>query len=110
MPLNEVQVDHVNGVVRPFLERLILALDTIDTFVAEYDALQGGANALPTDGTVLDDGAGGTAPRTDAPQLTGAQVALLRDRAASMSAVLSASEKRTLIDKMVRDLATIRGQ
>lgn len=93
MPLNPVQVQHVNEVVRPFLETLIGAIDRMDTFVQEYDALQSGANALPTSALPLDDGPGGLAPRTDAPILTGAQVQIIRNRAASMSAVIAGGHR-----------------
>lgn len=108
MPLNPVQVAHVGEVIRPFLETFVLGYDDFQTFVTEYDALQAGPNALPEDGTVLTDAPGGTEPRTDAPQLTGAQVKLLRDRVATMLAVMTPAEFEVLIDKMVRDLQTVR--
>lgn len=107
MPLNQVQVDHVNEAVRPHMETLIRVLHELDTFVADHDALQNSADALPTDTTVMDDGPGGTAPRTDAPQLTGAQVQTLRDLSANMSAEVNAATKDILIGKMVRPLAVV---
>jgi len=109
MALNQVQVDFVNEAARPHMEEIIRALHVLDTFVADYDAIQGSADALPEDATVLDDGAGGTAPRTDAPQLTGVQVKTLRDLSNSMSAVVIQATKTVLISKMVRPLSQVLG-
>lgn len=108
MSLNPIQVAHVNGVIRPFLETLVGAKDAMDTFVAEYDALQDGPNALPEDATIMLDGADGTVSRVDAPLMTGAIIKTIRDRAASMSAVITPTEFAILIDLMVRDLASVR--
>jgi hypothetical protein len=107
MALNIVQRDFVNDAARPHMEQIVKALHVLDTFVADYDALQSSADALPVNSTVLDDGPDGTAPRDDAPVLTGGQVKALRDLSASMSAVIDAPTKEILISKMVRALAVV---
>src|SRR5687768_392321 len=99
MALSEVQVKFVNEVVRPMIERVILfrsqldafVLDKIervilfrsqlDAFVLDFDNQQ---TPVPTNATVMDDNSSGTAPRTDAPQLTGAQITSLRNFCAGM--------------------------
>ncbi len=101
MPLNEVQNSHVQEAVRPHMETIIRVLHDLDTFVADHDALQGSADALSETNAPLDDG------RTDAPVLTGAQVKTLRDLSASMSLVIDAPTKETLVSKMVRPLALV---
>jgi len=101
MPLNEVQDAFLNNAGRPHMETVVRILHELDTFVADYDAIQGSADALPEDATVLDDG------RTDAPTLTGAQLKTLRDVSANMSAQINAATKGVLISKMVRALAVV---
>jgi hypothetical protein len=105
--MNTVQVNFVNNAARPHMEEIVKAIHVLDTFVADYDALQNSADAIPEDATVLDDNSTGTAPRSDAPQLTGAQVKTLRDLSANMSAQVIAATKETLISKMVRPLAQV---
>ena len=101
MPLNQVQNSFVNEAARPHFETFIRVVHELDTFVADYDAIQGSADALPEDATVLDDG------RTDAPQLTGQDLKNLRDFSANMSAILTPTAKDALISKMVRSLAVV---
>lgn len=105
MPLNTVQQDFVNGAARPHMETLVRILHELDSFVADYDALQATGDALPIDATVLDDA--GSAPRDDAPNLTGADLQNLRDFSANMSAVVGAAAKQTLIARMVRSLSKV---
>ena len=105
MPLNTVQQDFVNGAARPHMETLVRVLHELDSFVADYDALQSTGDALPTDATVLDDA--GNAPRDDAPNLTGADLQNLRDFSANMSAIVGTVAKQTLIARMVRPLAAV---
>lgn len=88
------------------MEEIIRAKHVLDTFVADYDALQATADALATDTTVLNDDTD-TTPRADAPQLTGADLQNLRDFSANMSAVIGAAAEQVLIGKMVRPLATV---
>lgn len=109
MALNQVQVKFINEAARVHMESIVKALHTLDTFVADYDALQATADALPEDATVMDDNTTGTAPRADAPQLTGLNVKQLRDFSASMSAVVNAAAKQVLVGKMVRPLGTVLG-
>lgn len=105
MPLNKVQQDFINTAARPHMEVIVRVLHELDTFTADYDALQSSADAIPEDATVMDDAGG--APRTDAPQLTGAQVKMLRDLSAQMSAIVTPVVKETLISKMVRSLGSV---
>lgn len=107
MPLNPIQVAFV-GTARAHLETFIRATHNLDVFVDDYKALQASVDALPEDTTILDDNVDGTAPRTDnAPTLTGMQIKILHDRSASMSSILTPTEKELLIGKMVRSLATV---
>ena len=105
--MNQVQIKHVNETARPFMESLVKIKHDLDVFVADYDALQAGNDALPEDSTVLDDNVTGNAPRDDAPQLIGQNLKALRDFAASMSSVVSAQAEQVLIQKMVRSLAVV---
>ena len=107
MALNQVQVDFVNEVARPHFEAMVKMIDGLDIFIADYDAIQGSADALPEDATVLDDNADGTAPRADAPQLTGLLVKQLRNFSNTMSGTVNAAQKDILIAAMVRGLATV---
>lgn len=101
MPLNPVQDKFVQEAARPHMETLIRILHELDTFIADYDALQGTSDALPEDATVLDDG------RVDAPALSGLNIKQLRDFSATMSADVSAVAKDVLISKMVRPLSMV---
>ena len=101
MPLNPVQIAFLNEAARPHMETLVRNLHELDTWVADYDALQAGPDNLPEDGTVLDDG------RVDAPTLTGANVKALRDFSANMSAIVTPGARRVLIGLMVRSLGTV---
>ncbi len=101
--LNEVQIAFVNEAARPHIEQIIKAIYRLDTFVADYDAIQATCEVLPIDGTVLDDG------RTDAPALTGADLVLLRNFSETMSGNVSAAAKEALIGKMVRSLNVVLG-
>lgn len=103
--LNQVQQDFVSQAARQHMETLIKALHDLDTFVADYDALQASANALPEDATVLDDA--GAAPRSDAPELTGANVKALRDFSNNMSAIVTDPAKQVLVSLMVRSLNNV---
>jgi len=105
MALNQVQQDFINNAARPHMEVMIRVLHELDTFIADYDALQGSADALPTDATVLDDA--GATPRDDAPILTGADLQNMRNFSNTMSAVVGTAAKETLIGKMVRNLNTV---
>ena len=87
------------------METMVRILHELDIFIADYDALQAGVDAIPEDGTVLDDA--GSIPRVDAPELTGLIVKQLRDFSASMSVVVTAGAKETLISKMVRSLGVV---
>ncbi len=55
----------------------------------------------------MTDDRGGTAPRADAPELTGLVLKQLRDFSASMSAIVTPAAKTTLISKMVRSLGVV---
>jgi len=105
MALNQVQQDFVNNAARPHMETLVRILHELDTYVADYDALQASTDALPVDTTVLDDA--GAAPRGDAPILQGNHTQTMRDLSASMSAVISGAVKEILIGKMKRNLNTV---
>ncbi len=105
MALNQVQQDFINNAVRPHMEVMIRILHELDTFVADYNALQNSVDALPTDATILDDA--GAAPRTDAPQLTGSNLQSMGSLSTAMSAVINAATKDVLISKMVRNLNTV---
>ena len=103
MALNEVQNAFVQNAARPHMETIVRILHLLDTFPADYAALQAGPDALPTDAVALDD------ERTDAPALSGADIANLSTFSAAMSAVVGATAKEVLIGLMVRDLNTVLG-
>ena len=95
--MNQVQIDFINTAARPQMELLVRVLHELDTFVADYDALQGGPDAIAEDATVMDDNAAGDGPRDDAPTLSGEEVKTIRNLSASMSAEVSAPVKSILI-------------
>lgn len=104
MALNPVQVQFVNEVVRPMVEKLILFRSQMDAFVLDFDNQQ---SPLPTNATVLDDNAAGTAPRTDAPNITGAQATNLRNFCFGMRDQITPTSLNTLIQVSVRPLEQI---
>lgn len=103
---NQVQRDFINNAARPHMEEMIRMVHVLDTYVADYDALQASSDALPTNAVVLDDGTD-TTPRDNAPQLSGADLANMATFSANMSAVVGTVAKQTLIGKMVRNLNTV---
>lgn len=105
MALNKVQQDFINNAARPHMEEMIRMVHVLDTYIADYDALQASGDALPTNATVLDDA--GAAPRDDAPQLTGEDLTNMRNFSNNMSLVVGAVAKETLIGKMVRNLNSV---
>lgn len=105
MALNQVQIDFTNNAARPHMEEIIRMVHVLDTYVADYDALQSTVDALPVDATELDDA--GATPRSDAPILTGADLANMRNFSSNMSAVIGTVAKETLIGKMKRNLNSV---
>ena len=105
MALNQVQQDFINNAARPHMESMIRIVHELDTFIADYDALQATADALAVDAVVLDDA--GSAPRSDAPNLTGADIQNMRNFSQNMSLVIGNTAKTVLIGKMVRSLNTV---
>eukprot|EP00919_Chromeraceae_sp_WS-2016_P051755 GHVR01122725.1.p1 GENE.GHVR01122725.1~~GHVR01122725.1.p1 ORF type:complete len:110 (+),score=14.77 GHVR01122725.1:143-472(+) len=103
--LNETQVRLVNETARPAIEKILAISYYVEALVDELDNQQ---DALPTDAEVLNDGSGGTSPRTDAPNLTGAQVVALRNVANNMAAQLDGPTRNALIAVAVRDVPTIQ--
>lgn len=104
MALTPVQVTFVNDVVRPMVEKLILFRSQLDAFVLDFDNQQ---SPIPTNASVLDDNNTGTAPRTDAPNITGAQANSLRGFCANMRDQISGVALNTLISVAVRDIEAI---
>jgi hypothetical protein len=104
MALNPVQVKFVNEVVRPMVERLILFRSELDAFVLDFDNQQ---TALPTTAVALDDNAAGTAPRTDAPAITGAQATSLRTFCVSMRDQITPASLNTLVNVSARSVEQI---
>ena len=101
MPLNPVQIAFLNEAARPHMETLVRNLHELDTWVADYDALQAGPDNLPQTTAILDDG------RADAPALTGANVKALRDFSENMSAIVTPGAKQVLTGLMVRSLSAV---
>lgn len=102
--LTTVQRDLVNGTCRPMIERFVLFCHELDAFVLEMDNQQ---DPITANGDDLGDGADGTAPRDDAPVLTGTLLAQLRTFAANMRAEVSDTALDTLVALCVRDVRTI---
>lgn len=105
MALNKVQQDFINNAARPHMETLVRILHALDTYAADYDALQSSSDALTISATILDDA--GASPRDDAPQLSGADLKTMKTLSTAMSAVINAGTKNVLISKMVRNLNTV---
>ena len=108
MPLNQVQIEAVTDAVRPKIRSIVRFIHYADTFVQWYDAFQLGNNALPTDGTVLDDAGG--APRDDVPNLTGTDILNLRNFLENIVAQVPANALSTLIAKLDDPLETVIGE
>lgn len=104
MPLNPVQVLFVREVARPTIERLIRLKSELDAFVLDFDNQW---TPIPTSAVALDDNDTGTAPRADAPALTGAQVTQLRGFCANMSGQISGPALNTLVQVAVRSVESI---
>lgn len=107
MPLNQTQVKFV-GVSRQMVEKLIRFRSELDAYVLDYD--NQGASALPTTAVALDDNEAGTAPRADAPAITGAQIQSLRGFALGMRDQISGATLNTLISVSVRSVEEILRQ
>jgi hypothetical protein len=104
MALNQNQVRFVNDVVRPMVEQLILLRSKLDAFVLDFDNQQ---TPLPTNSVVLDDNETGTAPRTDAPTITGAQCTQLRTFCVGMRDQITGTSLNTLTQLSVRSVEQI---
>jgi hypothetical protein len=104
MALNQVQVKFVNEAIRPMIEKLIRFRSELDALVVDFDNQQ---TPLPTDGTVLTDNTDGSAPRADAPQITGAQATALRTFCAGMRDQINASAHNILVQLSVRSVEQI---
>lgn len=102
--LNEVQRTFVGDVARPMVERLIAFRAELDLFIQDYDNQQA---PVLNNADQLGDNAAGTAPRTDAPILTGANLASLRTFCGNMVTQLSDANRNAMIALAVRDLRTI---
>lgn len=101
--LNEVQRAFVNEACRPMIEDLIKFKARLDAFAADYDNQ---SSPIATDTNILADGPGDL-PRTDAPPLTGQQLATMRTIAGNMSTQLSGATYNAMVRLAVRDLDTI---
>lgn len=104
MALNPVQVKFVNEVVRPMVEKLIRFRSELDAFTLDF-ANQ--LTPLPTTAAALDDNSTGTAPRTDAPNITGAQVVSLNTFCTNMRDQISGASLNTLVSVAVRPVEQI---
>jgi hypothetical protein len=104
MALNQTQVKFVNEAIRPMVEELILFKSKLDAFVLDFDNQQ---TPLPTNATVLDDNDAGTAPRIDAPQITGAQATSLRTFCFNMSAQITPASLAALVNVSARPVEHI---
>jgi len=102
--LTEVQRTLVNEVVRPAIEYLIGVRYRLDALVTELDNQQ---SPITASADILGDGAGGTAARTDAPALTGTNVAQLRTFVAGMRDQISGTALNALVALSVRDVPRI---
>lgn len=102
--LDPVQRAYINEVARPMIENLIRFRYQLDAFVLDTDNQQ---NPIPNISDVLNDNDSGTAPRSDAPQITGANITQLRNFAASMRDQISQTALTALVKLAVRDVQTI---
>ena len=102
--LNEVQRAYINEVVRPMIERLIRFRYELDAFVLDADNQQ---TPIPNVADTLNDGPGGTVPRSDAPTLQGTNVTQLRNFSANMRDQINAASQNALVALAVRDVQSI---
>lgn len=104
MPLNTVQVAFVNESARPMVESLIRYRSELEAFVLQFDNQQ---DAIPTSAVALDDNSTGTAPRDDAPLLTGQRVSQLRTFANDMFSQIDSVALDILVSLAVRPVGNI---
>ncbi len=102
--LNIVQKALVNETVRPALERMVKIRYYLDALVLELDNQQ---NPIAATADVLNDAQTGDAPRGDAPNLTGTNIAQLRAFADNMRTQIDATALNSIVALCVRDVDTI---
>lgn len=107
MPLNIVQQKFCNEVYRPYVEKTIAALNGLMVYTTAYSDLQASSDAIAANATVLDDD--GDAPRDDAPNITGQDLADLNAHMLAINAILTDPERQALRGKAVRTLPNILG-
>ena len=102
--LNEVQRDFVNETCRPMIEQLVRFHYMLALFVDEADNQQ---TPIVANAEELNDADDGLAPRSDAPVLTGDNIASLRTFAANMRDQISVAALNQLIALSVRNVTNI---
>ena len=100
MPLNQVQINHMNQTVRQGQVAVVRAWDALNILVTGLDAFAATPDKLPLTGP-LDDG------RDDAPALTGEEVVALRNIAANMRDQVSSVALDQIIGKLVHSYGTV---
>lgn len=103
--LSPQQRQHVNETVRPAIEQLVAIHDWLDGLVTELSNQQ---EPIANTSDLLGDGPDGTAPRTDAPTLTGQNVAQLLTFATGMRDQITNVALSALVKLSVRDYNTIK--
>ena len=101
--LNETQVAYVNETVRPMVERIVRIYSQLDAFVLESGNQQ---SPIANTADQLAD-SNGTLARTDAPALTGQNVAQLATFVGNMRDQINGVALDSLIALMVRDYETV---
>jgi len=102
--LNEVQRLFINETVRPAIEKIINFRYQLVQLVDEMSNQQ---TPIANTTDVLGDGPGGTVPRSDAPALTGQNVAQLLTFATGMRDQVSTAALNQLIQLAVRSVNQI---
>ena len=101
--LNAVQKAFVSEAARPMIEDLIKFKARLDAFIVDFDNQE---TPIASTSDALADGANDL-PRTDAPQLTGANLTTMRTICGNMSGQLSGATYNAMVRLAVRDLDTI---
>lgn len=102
--LNQVQRNFVREVARPMIERLIIALDDLDSYIVSANNQQ---TPIVNSADILGD-EDGVSPRVNAPTLTGTNIAQLLTFVTNMRAQVTTAQLNALVALAVRDVRALK--
>jgi hypothetical protein len=103
--INQVQRTFVQGSARQHIETVIRFKSLLDSYVDDYDNQQ---TPIAETADIINDNRDLTAPRDDAPNLTGNDLKTLRDLSQIMSNTLDTAYENDLISLAARPVSSIR--